>query len=101
MSIRFQIINTTTNPDTILATYDVPNAALSRLQAIWSVMGPGTAAENAQAFMLKALRAETERLDVIAAEGEAVTAVRAAVTTLETTRATEKAAFAVDFPVVP
>jgi hypothetical protein len=95
MAIRFQIRDTTAN--TTLATYDVPDAAKARLQQVWAP-GPGTAAENALRFAVKALHEETEQRVVETEEAAAVQAVQAANANLAATRASAQSSLNTDFP---
>jgi hypothetical protein len=88
MAIRFQIRNTTTN--TTLASYDLPDGAQARLQALWAA-GPGTAAENALRFMVRRLYDESRERAKSAAMADELAALQAA-------EANEGAAFDTDFP---
>jgi hypothetical protein len=97
MGVRFRIINT--NNNNVLASIDIPDANLPRLISAWSG-GPGTPAEEALKFALRAIREETKERNVAAAEADEIAAIHTAQATLQAARATETAAFNNDFPEV-
>ena len=92
MSIQFQVVNTTPNPDVVLSTRTIPDSSIAQIQQVF----PGTAsqtADAAQLFMLKALRDHCR--DVIRA-----TARQNAAPAIQTADNTAASAFDADFPVV-